>query len=170
MHLRRQLNCWSLRCSWSIACRRCSNYIFIIHFTPGFSGLGKDNCKTRRGSFKFCDLVRRILEILRYFHTSVCFSCIFIFPCSPDLWYQTDPHWYSTERDWGDHVVRVAWEVTMDAGSVLEKDQGKTKWGPFQYKDHILTINFDPNWAFPDWYSSLNSPMATKWCKKLEVA
>ena len=28
-HLSRQLNCWSLRCSWSIACRRCSNYIFI---------------------------------------------------------------------------------------------------------------------------------------------
>ena len=99
-----------------------------------------------------------------------CFSCTFIFPCFPDLWYQTDPHWYSTERDWGDHVVWVAWEVTMDAGSVLEKDQGKIKWGPFQYKDHILTINFDPNWAFPDCNSSLNPPMATKWCKKLEVA
>ena len=22
--------CWSLRCSWSIACQRCSNYIFIL--------------------------------------------------------------------------------------------------------------------------------------------
>ena len=29
----RQLNCRSLRCSWSIACRRCSNYIFILHST-----------------------------------------------------------------------------------------------------------------------------------------
>ena len=27
-----------------------------------------------------------------------------------------------------------------------------------------------PRWAFPDCNSSLNSPMATKWCKKLEVA
>ena len=27
-----------------------------------------------------------------------------------------------------------------------------------------------PNWAFPDCNSSLNSPMATKWCTKLEVA
>ena len=27
-----------------------------------------------------------------------------------------------------------------------------------------------PRWAFPDSNSSLNSPMATKWCKKLEVA
>ena len=26
----RQSNCWSLRCSWSIACRRCSNYIFLL--------------------------------------------------------------------------------------------------------------------------------------------
>ena len=26
-----------------------------------------------------------------------------------------------------------------------------------------------PNWVFPDCKSSLNSPMATKWCTKLEV-
>ena len=30
-------------------------------------------------------------------------------------------------------------------------------------------IDFDPNWAFPDCNSSLNSPMATKWCIELEV-
>ena len=28
-----------------IACRRWSNYIFILDLTPGFRGLGKDNCK-----------------------------------------------------------------------------------------------------------------------------
>ena len=28
-HLCRESNCRSLRCSWSIACRHCSNYIFI---------------------------------------------------------------------------------------------------------------------------------------------
>ena len=33
--------------------RRCSNYIFILDLTPGFIGLGKDNFKTRRGTFKF---------------------------------------------------------------------------------------------------------------------
>ena len=43
MHLNRQLNCRSLRCSWSIACRRCSNYIFILDLTPGFKGLAKDD-------------------------------------------------------------------------------------------------------------------------------
>ena len=45
--------------------RRCSNYIFILDLTHGFIGLGKDNYKTRRETFKFGDLVRFILEILR---------------------------------------------------------------------------------------------------------
>ena len=31
-------------------------------------------------------------------------------------------------------------------------------------------VDFDPNWPFPDCNSSLNSPMAPKWCTKLEVA
>ena len=53
-------------CSWSIACRRCSNYIFILDLTPGFNGLDKDNCKPRRETFKFGDLVPLVLEILRY--------------------------------------------------------------------------------------------------------
>ena len=69
-HFSRQWNCRSLRCSWSIACRRCSNYIFILELTPGFIGLGKDNCKTRRETFKFGDLVRLILEILRYLQST----------------------------------------------------------------------------------------------------
>ena len=29
------------------ACRRCSNYIFILNLTPGFNGFGKDHCKRR---------------------------------------------------------------------------------------------------------------------------
>ena len=51
VHLIRQWNCWSLRCGWSIAYRRCFNYIFILDLTPGFNGLGKENCKTRRETF-----------------------------------------------------------------------------------------------------------------------
>ena len=65
-----QLNCWSFRCSWSTACQRCSNYIFILNLTPGFNGFGKDNYKMRREVFKFWDLVRLILETLRYFRIS----------------------------------------------------------------------------------------------------
>ena len=59
-------NCWSLRCSWSIACRRCYNYIFILDLIPGFNGLDKDNCKTGQETFKVWDLVPLILEIWRY--------------------------------------------------------------------------------------------------------
>ena len=33
----------------------------------------------------------------------------------------------------------------------------------------LKSIEFDPDWAFPDSNSSLNSPMATKWYTKLEV-
>ena len=55
-HFTRQLNCWSLRCSWSIACRRCFDYMSILHLTLDFNILCKDNCTPRR----------LILEILRY--------------------------------------------------------------------------------------------------------
>ena len=34
----------------------------------------------------------------------------------------------------------------------------------------LKIVEFDPDWAFPDSNSSLNTPMATKWCTKLEVA
>ena len=33
---------------WSIACRRCSNYIFILDLTSGFKGFGKESRKTVR--------------------------------------------------------------------------------------------------------------------------
>ena len=65
-HKNRQWNCWSLRCSWSIPCRRCSNYIFILDLTPGFNGLDKDNCKTGWETFKFWDSVHLVLEVWQY--------------------------------------------------------------------------------------------------------
>ena len=68
-----QSNCWSLRCSWGIACRRWSNYIFILYLAHGFNILRKDNCKPKRETFEFWDLVRLILDILRY----VCAFLIF---------------------------------------------------------------------------------------------
>ena len=34
----------------------------------------------------------------------------------------------------------------------------------------LKIVEFDPDWAFPDCNSSLNTPMAKKWCTKLEVA
>ena len=40
----------------------------------------------------------------------------------------------------------------------------------FQVHTALITVECDPDWAFPDCNSSLNSPMRTKWCTKLEVA
>ena len=40
----------------------------------------------------------------------------------------------------------------------------------FQGHAALKIVEFDPNWAFPDCNSSLNSPMATKCCTKLETA
>ena len=40
----------------------------------------------------------------------------------------------------------------------------------FQGHAALKIVKFDPNWAFPDCNSSLNSPMAMKCCTKLETA
>ena len=40
----------------------------------------------------------------------------------------------------------------------------------FQGHTALKIVECDLDWAFPDCNSSLNSPMATKWCTKLEVA
>ena len=40
----------------------------------------------------------------------------------------------------------------------------------FQGHRALKIVEFDPNWAFPDSNSSLNSPMAMKCCTKLETA
>ena len=59
---------------------RCSNYIFILDLTPGFNGLDKHNCKTRREIFKFGGVVWLVLEVLEF----VCLWCWEIFTsCCP---------------------------------------------------------------------------------------
>ena len=40
----------------------------------------------------------------------------------------------------------------------------------FQGHTDLKIVEFDPDWAFPDCNSSLNSPMAKKWYTKLGVA
>ena len=65
-HLSWQSNDWSLRYSWSIAYRHCSNNIFILELTSDFNRLGTDNCMMRLEPFKSYDLVRLILDDRRY--------------------------------------------------------------------------------------------------------
>ena len=73
IHILWAINCWSLRCSWGIACRRFSKYIFILDLKPGFNGLGKGNNKTRRDTSKFWNLVSLILEVWSY----IDYTCLF---------------------------------------------------------------------------------------------
>ena len=40
----------------------------------------------------------------------------------------------------------------------------------FQGHTALKIVEFDPNWPFPDPDSSLNTPLATIWCTKLEIA
>ena len=60
------------------------NYISILNLTPGFNVLGKDNCKTRRETFKFGNLVWLILEIWGYVLLLQVIAC-HMFPSEPNL-------------------------------------------------------------------------------------
>ena len=106
-------NCWSLRCSWSIAWGRCSNYIFMLDLTPGCNELRKENCKTRQGTFKCYYLVWLILEIWRY---------IYLFT-KHDNWHYLHTRFFSLHRQPGvcAHVgalLYVASEI-VSGGSIL---------------------------------------------------
>ena len=66
-------------------------YIFILNSTPGFNGLGRDNCKMRWETFKCLDLVWLILEVWWYsiFHfVIVIYSIISCYnrPCHKEVW------------------------------------------------------------------------------------
>ena len=63
--------------------------------------------------------------------------------------------------------------IRILGGSQLSNPSDLPCWGSsFKFQGHtgIKIVEFDPDWAFPDCNSSLNSPMATKCCTKLEVA
>ena len=66
----------------------------------------------------------------------------------------------------------MAYEIMHKAGSCIEEMPycfGRSS-AKFQGRTALKIIKFDPNWAFPDCNSSLNSPMAMKCCTKLETA
>ena len=63
-------------------------------------------------------------------------------------------------------------EIMHTAGSSIEKVPYCFSRSSIKFQGHtaLKIIEFDPDWAFPDCNSSLNTQMATKWCTKLEVA
>ena len=63
-------------------------------------------------------------------------------------------------------------EIMHTAGSSIEEVPYSFSMSSIKFQGHtaLKIAEFDPDWAFPDCNSNLNSPMATKWCTKLEVA
>ena len=62
--------------------------------------------------------------------------------------------------------VRLPGRLQLSNPSDLACSRSSDK---FQGHTGQKIADFDPNWAFPDGDSSLNSPMALKWCTKLDV-
>ena len=62
-------------------------------------------------------------------------------------------------------MVHIAWCCLEEVPYCFSRSSVK-----FQGHTALKIVEFDPDCAFPDCNSSLNSPMAKKWCTKLEVA
>ena len=87
-----------------------ANYIFILDLTYGFIGLGKGNCKTRWETFKFGDLVCRILEVsvhVKSKHNTKCIS---------HGMYSNVTHWCDTFVFYLCCIGRFVWHVIIQHG------------------------------------------------------
>ena len=62
-------------------------------------------------------------------------------------------------------MIHRAWSSIVEVPYCFSRSYVK-----FQGHTALKIVEFDPNWAFPDCNSSLNSPMAMKCCTKLETA
>ena len=69
------------------------------------------------------------------------------------------------EFTYDDEMMHIAWCCLEEVPYCFSRSSVK-----FQGHTALKIVEFDLDWAFPDCNSSLNSPMATKWCTKLEVA
>ena len=62
-------------------------------------------------------------------------------------------------------MMHRAWSSILEVPYCFSRSSVK-----FQGHTALKIVEFDPNWAFPDCNSSLNSPMAMKCCTQLETA
>ena len=134
-HFSRQLNCWSLRCSLSIACWRCSNYIFILCLTLGLNILHKDNCKPGQEIFKRCYGKHRCIR---------CYSHLYAFIVKTILSTVPRKSWYVDIiyiHDIWLHVHLVA----MNRRVILVQSITKSYWIYCNQMPLLLTwFNFNP--------------------------
>ena len=91
--------------------------------------------------------------------------CPIVFQVHPSnfkvTWYKTSPILTQIGR------FRTIGQSQLSNPSDLPCSRSYVK---FQGHTAKKIVDFDPNWAFPDCKSSLNSAMGTKWCIELEVA
>ena len=66
---------------------------------------------------------------------------------------------------WNDIYIYIAWCCLGEVPYCFSRS-----WVKVQGHTALKIVEFDPDWAFPDCNSSLNSSMAMKCCTKLEVA
>ena len=68
--------------------------------------------------------------------------------------------------------INDGYEMMHKAWSSIEEVPYCFSRSYVKFQGHMAKkiVDSDPNWAFPDCNSSLNSPMATNWCIELEVA
>ena len=68
--------------------------------------------------------------------------------------------------------ITDGYEMMHKAWSSIEEVRYCFSRSSVKFQGHTAKkiVKFDPNWAFPDCNSSLNSPMAMKCCTKLETA
>ena len=68
------------------------------------------------------------------------------------------------EFKYDDEMMLIAWCCLEEVPYCFSRSSVK-----FQGHTALKIVEFDIDWAFPDCKFNLNSPMATKWCTKLEV-
>ena len=117
------------KCRWNV------DQIFILYLTPGFNRLGKDECKTRRESFKFWDLVCLILEILWYLAEDLLTfnGTLYQQPSWEPFLYKMPSYQYIPLKSDG-HLIFIngnahAWNNSLN----IEREP----WRPSQYKDNL---------------------------------
>ena len=67
-------------------------------------------------------------------------------------------------------MMHKAWNSIEEVPYCFSRSYVKLQGHTAKKITALKIVEFDPNWAFPDCNSSLNSPMAMKCCTKLETA
>ena len=105
---------------------------------PGFNRLDNDNCKTRRESFKFGDLVRLILETIRLVEDRKLVKCA--------------PGTISSHIT--ESVGKFIWSIKQPASQL-------THWGQVRHiRIGNLTIIGSDNCLSPDWHKAITQTNA----------